>query len=58
MKNDILKELSGLWLSLVEDYPKVDYDNILHQIEKIQTMVFGWDGEANGKEERQKRKTT
>jgi hypothetical protein len=57
MKNNILKELSNLWTSLVETHPKVDYDNILHQIEKIQTMVFGWDGEANGKEE-EKRKTT
>lgn len=58
MKNSILKELSSLWTTLVETHPKVDYDDILHQIEKIQTMVFGWDGEANGKEERQKRKTT
>ena len=58
MKNDILKELSGLWLSLVEDYPKVDYDDILHRIEKMQLMVFRWGGEIDGKEEkRQKRKT-
>ena len=58
MKNDILKELSGLWLSLVEEYPKVDYTDILHRIEKMQSMVFRWGGEIDGKKEKQKRKTT
>lgn len=57
MKNNILKELSSLWTTLVETHPKVDYDDILHRIEKTQLMVFGMDGEANGKEE-EKRKTT